>query len=235
MAEPAAMEHLSTEELGRRYRAARDRVERRHLQVIWLLREGYGAGEVARVMGDSARWVAEIVRRHHAQGPEGLVDRRHGNAGAKPLLSETQQVALAEALQAPPPQGGLWSGPKVAAWIAAQTGRKIRPQRGWDYLLKLGFTLQRPRPRHAQADAAAQAAFKKGAACRHGWPRFKRRIPRLGARPGRWMSTDSASSRYHGACGASAASGFTLPSIIATAGSTSTASCIRRAVGCCGT
>ena len=180
MAEPAAMEHLSTEELGRRYRAARDRVERSHLQVIWLLRQGYGEGEVARVMGYSARWVAEIVRRYHAVGPEGLADRRHGNAGAKPLLSEAQQAALAEALQAPPPRGGLWSGPKVAAWIAARTGRKVYPQRGWDYLLKLGFTLQRPRPRHAKADAAAQAAFKKGAAGAAG--RAPGRAPRSGMR-----------------------------------------------------
>ena len=164
MAERAAVGHLSTEELGRRYRAARDRVERSNLQVVWLLRQGYSEGEVARVMGYSERWVAELVRRYNRDGVQGLADRRHGNAGAKPLLSETQQVALAEALQAPPPQGGLWSGPKVAAWIAAQTGRKIHPQRGWDYLLKLGFTLPRPRPRHAKADAAAQAAFKKGAA-----------------------------------------------------------------------
>ncbi len=58
----------------------------------------------------------------------------------------------------------MWSGPKVAAWIAAKTGHEIHPQRGWDYLKQLGFTLKRPRPRHAKADAEAQAVFKKGAA-----------------------------------------------------------------------
>lgn len=161
--------HLGVEELGRRYRAARDRVERSHLQAVWLLRQGRGSGEVARVLGYGERWVAEIVRRYNEEGPQGLADRRHGNAGAKPLLGEAQRAALAEALQGPPPQGGLWSGPKVAAWIAKAAGRKVHPQRGWDYLIKLGFTLKRPRPRHAQADAAAQAAFKKGAARASGW------------------------------------------------------------------
>jgi transposase len=156
--------HLSMEELGQRFRSARDRIERSHFQVIWLLQQGYGESEVARVMGSSKRWVAELVRRYNEDGPEGLADRRHGNAGAKPLLSEAQQTALAEALQGAPSDGGWWTGPKVAAWIAAQTGQKAHPQRGWDYLLKLGFTLKRPRPRHAKADAAAQAAFKKGAA-----------------------------------------------------------------------
>ena len=50
----------------------------------------------------------------------------------------------------------------MACWIAGVTGRtKVAPQRGWDYLQKLGFSLRRPRPRHAKADDAAQAAFKK--------------------------------------------------------------------------
>jgi transposase len=156
--------HLSAEELGRRYRAAQDRVERGHLQAVWLLAQGRSAAEVAGVMGYGGRWVAEIVRRYNEAGPDGLGDRRRGNAGARPLLDEAQRAALAAALRGAPPDGGLWSGPKVAAWIAAATGREVRPQRGWDYLKRLGFTLKRPRPRHAKADPGAQAAFKKGAA-----------------------------------------------------------------------
>lgn len=57
--------HLSTEELGQRFRSARDRVERSHFQVIWLLQQGYGESEVARVMGYSKRWVAGLVRRYN--------------------------------------------------------------------------------------------------------------------------------------------------------------------------
>jgi transposase len=155
---------LRTEELGRRYRACRDPVERGHLQLVWLLRQGRSGREVARAIGDSERWASEIVRRCNAGGPEGLGDRRHGNAGAKPLLDEVQWAALVEALRGSPPAGGLWNGPKVAAWIAARTGQAIHPQRGWDCLVKLGFSLKRPRPRHVKAKPEAQAAFKKGAA-----------------------------------------------------------------------
>jgi transposase len=156
--------HLSAEELGRRYRAARDRVERGHLQAVWLLAQGRSTAEVAGITGYGGRWVAEIVRRYNGAGPDGLGDRRRGNAGARPLLDEARRAALAEALRGAPPDGGLWSGPRVAAWIAAATGREVHPQRGWDYLKRLGFTLKRPRPRHARADPEAQAAFKKGAA-----------------------------------------------------------------------
>jgi transposase len=91
--------HLSAEELGERYRAARDRVARGHLQVVWLLAEGRGGREVARVVGLSERWVAEIVRRYNEGGPERLGDRRRGNAGAKPLLDAAQRGGLAQALR----------------------------------------------------------------------------------------------------------------------------------------
>jgi transposase len=151
--------HLSAEELGRRYRTARTRVERGHLQVVWLLAQGRSAAEVARVMGWSERWVIEIVRRYDEGGPESLGDRRRGNAGAKPLLGEADEAALRAALAGrPPADGGLWSGPKVAAWMSARLGRKVWPQRGGDYLRKLGYSPQVPRPRHAQAASPEEQA-----------------------------------------------------------------------------
>ena len=47
MAALAVASHLSTEELGRRFRAARGRVERGHLQLVWLLVQGRSRGEAA--------------------------------------------------------------------------------------------------------------------------------------------------------------------------------------------
>ena len=41
-------------------------------------------------------------------------------------------------------------------------GRPVSEQRGWEWMRRLGFTPQRPRPRETRADAAAQEAFKKG-------------------------------------------------------------------------
>jgi transposase len=162
MAGLAVAGHLSAAELGRRYRAARDRVERGHLQVVWLLRRGRSAAEVARVMGLSGLWVAEIGRRYDEKGPDGLGDRRRGNAGAEPLLNAEDEAALRAALAVRPPDGGLWTGPKVAAWMAARLGRKVWPQRGWDYLRKLGHSAQVPRPRNAKAASPEeQAEYKK--------------------------------------------------------------------------
>jgi transposase len=153
--------HLSTEELERRYRQARAPVERSHYQIVWLIARGRPTRDIAAVTGYSPNWIGQLARRYNREGPAALGDRRQANAGATPLLTLEQQHALWTALQRPSPDGGLWTGRKVAAWIGERLGRPVREQRGWEYLRKLGFTLQRPRPRHPQADPAEQERFKK--------------------------------------------------------------------------
>jgi len=154
----------SAKELRRRYREAKDPVERSHHQIAWLLAEGKSAREAAEAVGYSERWVREVARRYREGGAEGLGDRRHRNPGGaeRALLSPEQQEELGEALKASPPDGGLWSSRKVAEWIGRKTGRRgVRAQRGWEYLRKLGHTPQVPRPANADADPEEQEAFKK--------------------------------------------------------------------------
>jgi transposase len=113
--------HASTQELEHRYREAKDPVERSHRQIVWLLSEGKTTKEVCEVTGYSPGWVRQIARRYNERGVEGLGDRRHSNPGATKegaLLDEAGERELLEALQGPPPGGGMWSGPKVARWIA---------------------------------------------------------------------------------------------------------------------
>jgi transposase len=190
MSASALVAHLSTAELGQRYRAAQQPIERSHLQIVWLLSQGRSECEVAAVTGYGARWITEVVRRYNAEGVDGLGDQRARNTGARPLLSQEDEAALREALAEPPTDGGLWSGPKVAAWMTARLGRKVWPQRGWDYLRKLGYSSQVPRPRHAKAASAEeQEAFKRGSPA--GWTSAAPRPPHGRSRSGR--STSSAS------------------------------------------
>ncbi len=155
-------EHLSTGELERRYRGSRDPVERSHYQIIWLLSTGRSTSEVMEVTGYGRRWVQELARRYNQHGAEGLGDRRHHNPGGaeRVLLVPQLREELGEALLSPPPDGGMWSGRKVAEWIEERIGRRVKPQRGWEYLRALGYTPQVPRPTHALADRAAQEEFK---------------------------------------------------------------------------
>jgi transposase len=160
------------------YRSERDGVRRAHLQVIWLLLSGEVGSAVARVTGFSVRWVEKLVARWNAEGPGGLGDRRRSN-GAAPVLDAAGLAALAAALEQEPADGGLWSGRKVAGWMSAYLGRPIDPKLGLDYLHRLGFSRQMPRPRHAKAAGPeAQEAFKKTSPPRWTRPRPKRRAGR---------------------------------------------------------
>src|SRR3712207_900032 len=70
-------------------------------------------------------------------------------------------------------QAILWSGPKVAAWMARHLGlAKVHPQRGWEALKRIGWSPQAPRPRHARAATPEErAAFKTGSTRRWRGPR----------------------------------------------------------------
>jgi Winged helix-turn helix len=140
-------------------------VERSRWQMIWLLVVGRPLQDVAAVTGYSTRWIRAVVKAYNAQGPAAVADQRHRNAGAAPLLDAAGRQALDDALQKPPSDGGLWTGRKVARWIAERLGRPpgaIPPKRGSVYLRRLDYTPRVPRPRHAKAaDPAAQAVFQK--------------------------------------------------------------------------
>jgi transposase len=153
--------HISIDELENRYRKATGPVERSHFQIIWLLARGQRVREVTESTGYCANWIRILARRYNQDGPQVLTDQRKQNTGAPALLSSGQKNQLRQLLEQIPPDGGLWTGPKVAHWMSEQIGRKIRAQRGWDYLKHLGFSLHIPRPRHHKADAEQQEAFKQ--------------------------------------------------------------------------
>src|SRR5512133_3089876 len=94
--------HLSPAELGQRYRAARSPIERSHRRIGGLPSRGRSELGVAQVTGYGRRWVGEVARRYDEGGPDGLGDRRRGNAGAGPLLGAEDEAALRVALAAPP-------------------------------------------------------------------------------------------------------------------------------------
>ena len=156
--------HLTADQAWARYRACRHPVERIRWHAIWLLLRSDRPRtpvQVADIVGLSVIAVRHTLRRWNCLGPAGLADRRRGN-GAAPRLTPDQRSALRSALRQRPPDGGLWSGPKVARYVHGRWGVRVRWQTGWRWLRGLGFTLQVPRPSHPRvADAAARRRWKK--------------------------------------------------------------------------
>jgi glycine/D-amino acid oxidase-like deaminating enzyme len=69
------------------------------------------------VTGYSRVWLQQLSRRYNEEDPQALKDRRHQKSGARDgaLLDEAQREEFAETLKRPPPEGGMWSGPKSLA------------------------------------------------------------------------------------------------------------------------
>src|SRR5438552_3753891 len=134
---------------------------------VWLLArtdDPRTPAQVADVVGLSDVTVRAILHRWNAAGPDGLTDRRRGN-GSDPKLSPRRRAALYAALQKRPPDGGLWTGPKVARYVRDRWGVTVGPVTGWRWLRNLGFTLQVPRPAHPRsAEPTARRAWKKTSA-----------------------------------------------------------------------
>ena len=151
----------AVEDLKAAYRASTDAVEKRRVQAVWLLAAGKSRAAVREVTAYAPASLIMIIRRYNQEGLAGLKDKRHDNPGLAPLLDEAERKALYTALGAPPEEGGVWSGKKVAAWVGQHLGKTMYVQRGCEYLERLGFSLQRPRPQHVQADLEAQADVKK--------------------------------------------------------------------------
>ena len=156
--------HFPIAVLKQRYLDCQCPRERTHWHIIWLLADTEDPrtpSEVAKIVGCTADWVRKLLKRYNAEGEQAMLDKRKNNGGRR-FLDETQQAALLAALAGPPADGGLWTGPKVAAWISEELQRPVSAVSGWKYLKRLGYTLQTPRPQHqASATPEAQQTFKK--------------------------------------------------------------------------
>ena len=184
--------HLSVAALEERYEACEDVMSSRHFQAIWLLAKGHSTGEVASMTSFGQRWIEQLVERYNALGPSAMGDLRRGNgAPAKVLTAELLQ-RLRLRLGEPPPDGGVWTSGKVARWMAGELGlASLAPQRGWEALRAIGWSIQKPRPRNPKAATLEeQEAFKKNSPRLS--PRKQRAIPTRRSRPSPPTNTGSA-------------------------------------------
>jgi len=160
--------HLTTAELYRRYRQCREPQEKARWRALRLISQGTRASDAARRVGRTSGWVTQLTQRYNERGAEAVATQSGAvKPGPRPSLNERAAIGLDAALRVAAPDGGLWTAPKVARWIAERTGRSVHETTAWRAMRRLGFTLQVPRPRHRRsASAEEQAAFKKSSATR---------------------------------------------------------------------
>ncbi len=155
--------HLSVAALQERCEACEDATSSRHFQTIWLLAKGHSTGEAAAMTSFGQRWIEQLVERYNALGPSAMGDLRRGNGASAKVLRPELLQRLRVRLTEPPPDGGVWTSGKVARWMANELGLASRaPQRGWEALRAIGWSIQKPRPRNPKAATPVeQEVFKK--------------------------------------------------------------------------
>jgi transposase len=155
--------HLTTEDLKHRYLACQKAQEKTRWRALYLISTGVMASQAARRVGRTSGWITQLVSRYNQQGPDSIPRQLGATpAGRRPKLAAALVTELDRALRSRAPDGGLWTGPKVAAWIAHKSGQDVHHSTGWRALKRLGFSLQVPRPANKQrASQEEQAEFKK--------------------------------------------------------------------------
>ncbi len=163
---PTVVPHLKPEEVLERYHKAREAIEACRWLAVYHALKGTKAKEIAQMLHRSIRWLRLVLARYNREGPAALQDRRRHNPGQKPKLSPEESRVLLKALEAPPPDGGLWTGPKLQAWVREQFQKELSLNPIYRFLHEAGLSLKRPRPQHRRGDQEAQEAFKKNSARR---------------------------------------------------------------------
>jgi hypothetical protein len=86
---------------------------------------GYEVDELAELLSFSLRWVRTLTKRYNEGGAEALGDERIHNGTKPTILTLDALRGLRERIKTPRDDGGLWSRPKIAGWLAKFHGARL--------------------------------------------------------------------------------------------------------------
>jgi transposase len=118
--------------------------------------------EIAEITNLKRATVHSILRRFQERGIDGKDAIKQ--TGRPPFLTLKQRKDIVKQLEKGPQENrnGLWSTKEVKEYIKEKYDVEYTTVHIWELLKALGFTLQRPRPRHHKApDAEELERFKK--------------------------------------------------------------------------
>lgn len=154
---------LSATDLRGEARRAKDGDQARRLLALALVLDGATRTVAACSAGMDRQTLRDWVVRYNAEGVDGLRDRPR--PGRPPQLDDKQLTELARLVEDGPDvklhRVVRWRCVDLQAEIATRFGVTMSERHVGRLLKQLKFTRLSVRPRHPQADEAAQQTFKK--------------------------------------------------------------------------
>lgn len=156
-------EDLDAAGLRREASRAQDGAAVRRMLALALVLEGHSRSQAALSCGMDRQTLRDWVHRYNAEGLPGLFDR--ALPGPKPRLTPEQDAHVADLVRQGPDvaEHGVvrWRRADLARVIESRFGIILAERSVGALLHRLGFRHLSVRPRHPQADTAAQEAHKK--------------------------------------------------------------------------
>jgi transposase len=155
-------EHESLEQLRQLAKGQQRAREQRRFQGIVLARQGKTAPQIAEALGCARRPAQQWVERYNKGGVAALAEGKR--SGRPPRLSGDQETAFRLRLdQGPLPEDKTCAlhGKDIQSILEKEFKVILKLSAVYALLHRLNYSRLCPRPRHPEADAAAQEAFKK--------------------------------------------------------------------------
>jgi len=107
--------------------------------------QGHSVAEVSRMTSFGPRWIEQLAARYNA-GPDSLGDLRRRNGTSATILKPETARQTARAFAGAAQRRRRVDEPKDRRLDAQELGlAKVCPQRGWEALKALGWSIQAPR------------------------------------------------------------------------------------------
>jgi transposase len=143
------------------YRKSKNRIEKKHAHLIWLLISGMDLLEAEETIDYSHVQAIKIIKNYNQNGFNNLNDQRKFNKGRPPLLSDPQILLLAQIIRHDFLNNIIWDAKKVHQWMEQTLNRKIHFTKVYKYISMMNLSFQEPRPRHEENIESLLEDFKK--------------------------------------------------------------------------
>jgi transposase len=154
---------ISLKQIKQWYKCEKNAKAKIRLLVAIKRKEGKSLSDIVRETNQPKTSVSRWLGRIEEQGFKGIYDIKQSGRPAK--LSQEQKETLKKILMESPTKQDIpftmWTS-SLVQFIIHKMFNVLYKHRNIEYLIKkLGFTFQKPRPRHKKANRKAQEEFKK--------------------------------------------------------------------------